>query len=173
MSADRIEYVAGEKDAGRQMKSILRRELGLSSSLVKRLKWRGAFLVDGEPAHTDRMVLPGSVITVRLDEDAPEFPPEDGPLDILWEDEALLAVDKPAGLLMHPSFYRITGTLANFVSGYYRRTGQACAVHPWPTASPGITPPRARSAPSTRSAAWTGTPSAWCCWRKTPTSTPR
>lgn len=122
-----ITHTAGR--AGKLL-SFLRRELGLSSSLVKRLKWRGAFLVDGEPAHTDRMVLPGSIITVRLDEDAPEFPPEDGPLDILWEDEALLAVDKPAGLLMHPSFYRITGTLANFVSGYYRRTGQACAVHP-------------------------------------------
>ena len=110
--------------------TFLRRELGLSSSLVKRLKWQGAFLVDGLPVHTDHKVLPGQVITVLLDEAEPEFPPEDGPLDILYEDDALLAVDKPAGLLMHPSFYRDTGTLANRLLGYYQRTGQSCAVHP-------------------------------------------
>lgn len=110
--------------------SFLRRELGLSSSLVKRLKWRGAFLVNGETAHTDRMVEVGEEITVVLSEDAPDYPAEDGALDILYEDDALLALDKPAGILMHPSFHRNTGTLANFVAGYYARTGQPCAVHP-------------------------------------------
>ena len=110
--------------------SFLRRELGLSSSLVKRLKWRGAFLVNGETAHTDRMVEVGEEITVVLSEDVPDYPAEDGALDILYEDDALLALDKPAGILMHPSFHRNTGTLANFVAGYYARSGQACAVHP-------------------------------------------
>ena len=110
--------------------SFLRRELGLSSSLVKRLKWRGAFLVNGEVAHTDRVVEVGEEITVVLSEDAPDYPAEDGALDILYEDDAILALDKPAGILMHPSFHRNTGTLANFVAGYYARSGQACAVHP-------------------------------------------
>ncbi len=110
--------------------TFLRRELGLSSSLVKRLKWQNAFLVDGDPVHTDFPVQPGQQITVILDEPEPEFPPEDGPLDILYEDESLLAIDKPAGLLMHPSFYRVTGTLANRIAAYYAKTGQACAVHP-------------------------------------------
>ena len=110
--------------------SFLRRELGLSSSLVKRLKWRGAFLVNGEVAHTDRVVEVGEEITVVLSEDAPDYPAEDGALDILYEDDAILALDKPAGILMHPSFHRNTGTLANFVAGYYAKTGQPCAVHP-------------------------------------------
>ncbi len=110
--------------------TFLRRELGLSSSLVKRLKWQNALMVNGAAVHTDCWVEPGDRIAVALGEDAPEFPPEDGPLVILYEDEALLAVDKPAGLLMHPSFYRNTGTLANRLLGYYQRTGQPCAVHP-------------------------------------------
>ena len=110
--------------------SFLRGELGLSSSLVKRLKWRGALLLDGVPVHTDHPVAPGQTITVLLDEDTPDYPAQDGPLTILYEDEALLALDKPPGLLMHPSFRRNTGTLANFVAGYYARTGQRCAVHP-------------------------------------------
>ena len=53
-----------------------------------------------------------------------------GELHILYEDDALIAVDKPAGLLVHPSFSRNTGTLANFLLGYYQKTAQPCAVHP-------------------------------------------
>ena len=118
--------------AARQGKllTFLRRELELSSSLVKRLKWQSGFLVNGQPAHTDHPVNPGDVITVDLAEPLPEFPAEHGPLEILYEDDCLLAVDKPAGLLMHPTFYRTTGTLANRLLGYYAKTGQACAVHP-------------------------------------------
>lgn len=110
--------------------SFLRRELGMSSSLVKRLKWQQALLVNGLCVRTDYPVVPGDEITVLLAEERPEFPAENGPLENLYEDEALLALDKPAGLLMHPSFYRNSGTLANYVLGYYARTGQACAVHP-------------------------------------------
>ena len=110
--------------------SFLRQELGLSSSLVKRLKWQNAFLVDGDPVHTDHKLLPGMTITVILDEDTPDFPPQYEDIDILYEDESLIAVDKPAGLLMHPSFYRNEGTLANRLLGYYEKTNQPCAVHP-------------------------------------------
>lgn len=110
--------------------SFLRNELQLSSSLVKRLKWQNAFFVNDEPAHTDRRILPGDRIAVLLDEDTPEYPAECAPLDILYEDDSIIAIDKPAGLLMHPSFYRNTGTLANYLLGYYRQTGQSCAVHP-------------------------------------------
>ena len=110
--------------------SFLRQELRLSSSLVKRLKWQNAFLVNGVAQHVDHAVQPGDEICAVLDESKPDFAPEFEPLDILYEDDAILAVDKPAGLLMHPSFYRNSGTLANRVLGYYQQTGQACAVHP-------------------------------------------
>lgn len=110
--------------------TFLRKEMQLSSSLVKRLKWQNAFLVDGIAVHTDHKVYPGNVITAVLDELPPDFPAEYEPLDILYEDESLLAVDKPAGLLMHPSFYRNTGTLANRILGYYETTHQPCAIHP-------------------------------------------
>lgn len=58
--------------------SILRRELQLSSTLVRRLKYCGAYTVNGEPAHTDRPVRPGDVVRVCLDEPRPDYPAEDG-----------------------------------------------------------------------------------------------
>ena len=109
--------------------SALRRELRISDGLVRRLKPLDAFRVNGERAHTNRLLVPGDVVTVTIEEAAPDFPAEDGPLDILYEDDCLIAVDKPAGLIVHPTFTRQTGTLANFLLGHYRRTGQACGVH--------------------------------------------
>ena len=47
-----------------------------------------------------------------------------------YEDDYLLAVDKPAGMLIHPSRSCFSGTLANYVAGYYARTGQKSAFHP-------------------------------------------
>ena len=72
----------------------------------------------------------GDLITLPLDEPEPDYPPEDGELTILYEDEHLLAVDKPAGMLIHPSRSRNTGTLANLVAGYYEKCGQNSAFHP-------------------------------------------
>lgn len=109
--------------------SFLRTELGLSSSLVKSQKTGGVFRVNGKPVFTDFPVQPGDVVTALLTEGPPGFPAEDLPLNILYEDEALLAVDKGAGLWVHPSPSRYTGTLANGVAGYFARTNQPCGVH--------------------------------------------
>lgn len=122
-----LEYIS-QREA--KLLSILRREMELSSTLVKRLKYRGAFTVDGAVVHTNYLVRIGQSVCVCLDETEPDYPAEDSELQILYEDEALIAVDKPAGILIHPSSARNTGTLANYLLGYYRRTKQACAVHP-------------------------------------------
>ena len=113
-----------------RLSSFLREEMGMSAGLMNRLKWKELLFVNGIPQHTDYPVEPGDVITVALDEPEPEYPAEDGPLTVLYEDEHILAVDKPAGMLIHPSRSKNSGTLANLVSGYYRKTGQNSAFHP-------------------------------------------
>ena len=113
-----------------RLSSFLREEMKMSAGLMNRLKWKELLFVNGVPRHTDYPVQVGDVITVPLDDPEPEYPAEDGEITILYEDEHILAVDKPAGMLIHPSRSRLTGTLANFVLGYYRRTGQKCAFHP-------------------------------------------
>lgn len=110
--------------------SFLRRELRMSDGLIRRLKFLGCFFVDGQPAHTDLRVRPGQTVEAVIRENRPtEFLPEYDPLDVLYEDEALLAVDKPAGVIAHPTFRRSEGTLLTRVLGYYERTGQDCGVH--------------------------------------------
>lgn len=113
-----------------RLSSFLRGELKMSSGLMNKLKWGDSIQVNGAPQRTNYPVKPGDVITVGLDEETPEYPAADGPLTVLYEDEWLLAVDKPAGMLIHPSRAKNDGTLANFVAGYYRKTGRSCAFHP-------------------------------------------
>lgn len=113
-----------------RLSSFLRGEMQMSYSLMNKLKWGDAIQVNGEPQRTNFPVEPGDVITVRMDEEEPEYPAEDGELTVIYEDEHLLAVDKPAGILIHPSRSRNSGTLANYVAGYYQKTGQKSAFHP-------------------------------------------
>lgn len=115
--------------AGR-LSSFLKEEMGMSTGLVNKLKWQNKILVNGQPQHNDFTVSPGDVITAQLDEPKPEYPAEDGELTVLYEDEHILAVDKPAGMLIHPSHATMTGTLANRVIAYYQKSGQNAAFHP-------------------------------------------
>jgi 23S rRNA pseudouridine1911/1915/1917 synthase len=113
-----------------RLSSFLKEELRMSTGLINRLKWGDAIRVNGQSQHTDFAVQCGDVITVCLEEGKPEYPAQQGELTILYEDDHILAVDKPAGMLIHPSHSQFEGTLANYVAGYYEQTGQKAAFHP-------------------------------------------
>ena len=117
-------------DRAGRLSSFLQGEMAMSTGLINRLKWHEKILVNDKPQHTDFAVQPGDVITVLMDAPQADYPAEQGELTVIYEDAHILAVDKPAGMLIHPSRSCNTGTLANFVMGYYEKTGQVCAFHP-------------------------------------------
>ena len=113
-----------------RLSSFLLGEMKMSYALMNKLKWGDSLQVNGVPQRTNYAVKVGDEICIVMDEPIPDYPAEHGELEILYEDEYILAVDKPAGMLIHPSRSRNTGTLANFVAGYYQQTGQNSAFHP-------------------------------------------
>lgn len=115
---------------GGRLSAVLKEEMRISTGLMNRLKWQDKLFVNGVARHTDYQVAPGDVVSLALDEDRPDYPAEDAPIDMIYEDAYILAVDKPAGMLIHPSRATNTGTLANRVVAFYQRTGQNCAFHP-------------------------------------------
>src|SRR5262245_60860782 len=81
---------------------------------VQRAIKDGLVLVDGEPARASHLVQPGEIIHVTLPKPPPQdATPENIPLDILFEDDHLLIVNKPAGMVTHPAHGNYTGTLVN------------------------------------------------------------
>lgn len=113
-----LHYTATAEDSGKKLFSILRYRLHLSAGLIKRVKHQTLMYVNGTPVYTNHIIAPGDKITLPLPEEHADFPPEPGPLNILYEDEAIIALHKPAGIIIHPSATRNTGTLANRLLAY-------------------------------------------------------
>jgi len=119
-----LHHTAGAAEDGKKLKHVLRGELQLSSTLLKTLKWReGAIRLNGEAARVDAIVHAGDVITVTIDERAlreDDVAPLSLPLDIVYEDDCLLVLNKPANLAMHPKSTdlaapHLAGALVNYL----------------------------------------------------------
>lgn len=109
--------------------TFLRGEIGLSATLTKRLKALDACQVNGETVGIYHRVHTGDSIIITIEEELPNYTGEEGELNILYEDDAIIVLDKPAGITMHPTANRESGTLANRLVYYYQQTGQKCHIH--------------------------------------------
>jgi 23S rRNA pseudouridine1911/1915/1917 synthase len=126
-----VTWLVEPADEGRSLKEILYLRLKLSRSLVVKLKRQHKIAVNGTPAYTNRLVRGGDLIAVDLDlDERSEILPEAVPLEIVYEDEDLLVVDKPAGMPVHPAKRCQTGTLANAVAHYWRQSGYSALFRP-------------------------------------------
>lgn len=111
-------------------KAYLMRTRGISSGLWKRIKHSGTFAVNGVPAIAARTMLrAGDIVSYELPI-VSSVTPEQLPLTIIYEDNDLLIIDKPAGQLVHPTTRESRGTVANAVLGLYAARGTALDFHP-------------------------------------------
>ena len=102
-----LTYTVAPEQEGWPLRRLLRQELRISGSFLSRLKWRpGAILLNGQPATVAALVRAGDTVTADVSDlpgDNPHIRPVDYPLDILWEDQDLLILNKPAGIAIHPA----------------------------------------------------------------------
>ena len=116
------ELVVGADEAGQRLDAWLARRLPeLSRSRLQALIAAGEVEVDSAPARASARVRAGQRAVVRVPPAAAAEPKaEDIPLRIVHEDAALLVIDKPAGLVVHPGAGTATGTLVNALLGRVR-----------------------------------------------------
>lgn len=109
-----------------RLDAFLRRYHGFSSRTITSARHRpGGFLMNGIHIRTVDPVKAGAVITVDMGEEACQTPPCDAPVPVLWYDEHLCVLDKPAGMPTHQSLGHPTGTLANVFAGLPCALGRA------------------------------------------------
>ena len=102
----------------------------VSNSLWKRIKHSGTLKINGAQVHATRAIVKdGDLISYDILKPT-NIVAEDIPLDIIYEDESLLVINKPAGMLVHPTTRESLGTLANVVLGYYAKNNLKLAYHP-------------------------------------------
>lgn len=101
-----LTYTVTPEEDGRMVKGILRGSLQLSYTLLKSLKWReNAILLNGQSVHVNAIVHTGDVVSVALSERTPRedlYCANAAKPDIVYEDDDLLVLNKPAGVAMHP-----------------------------------------------------------------------
>ena len=121
---DKFQFHVGERDAGARLDHFLAARLTrLSRMRIASLAAAGACAVNGSAAHSGFKLHAGDSVEITFDEAAAEgaMTPEAIPLAILHEDADLLVVDKPAGMLVHPTRSVKSGTLANALAHHLNR----------------------------------------------------
>ena len=116
--ADTIQILTvEEEDIGTRCDRFLAGKLpDLSRSRIQELIAEGAVQIDGRPVKSSRKMMEGETVEIRIpDPEVPEIRPEAIPLDILYEDNDLLIVNKPKGMTVHPAPGHPDGTLVNAV----------------------------------------------------------
>jgi 23S rRNA pseudouridine1911/1915/1917 synthase len=113
---DARELVVGPDAAGERLDVFLARDAG-SRAAAQRLIDAGLVLVDGKPRPKRHAVAAGERITVRPAPAAPEPAVAPARFEVVYEDEHLLVVDKPAGVVVHPARGHRQGTLAQALAG--------------------------------------------------------
>lgn len=126
-----LEFYVNQEEEGKRVDAILRRH-GLSTSAIRRSKRRPhGLLLDGEDIYTSYLVHAGQTVSILADDKAPSaITPSDGPVDIRYEDDDLLVVDKPPGLAVHPCAGSWDDSLGARLVNYYHRIGLAAGFHP-------------------------------------------
>ncbi|HYM38182.1 MAG TPA: RluA family pseudouridine synthase [Nitrospiraceae bacterium] len=119
------EFVITEGEKPKRLDVFLaNRERDLSRSAVQRLIEKGRVQLNGEAARASQKIKPGDRITFDVPKAEPlELNGEPIPLDILYEDKALLVLNKPAGLVVHPAPGHWTGTLVNALLYHFETSG--------------------------------------------------
>jgi 23S rRNA pseudouridine1911/1915/1917 synthase len=107
-----LRFNVAERDAGSRLDKALaaREEVG-SRSVAEKLLRDGSVLVDGEPRSKSHRLEAGSIVAVELPQPSAGLRPEPVSVPVVYEDEHLLVLDKPAGLVVHPGAGVRKGTL--------------------------------------------------------------
>ncbi|HYK99169.1 MAG TPA: RluA family pseudouridine synthase [Candidatus Acidoferrales bacterium] len=115
------------EESGQRVDKFLAAHSLLSRSALQRLAREGRVRVDGEPVDPSYKVRAGQELVVDVPAAEPDMVlrAEDIAIDVLYEDEDVIVVNKPAGLVVHPAYGHKTGTLVNAVLGRLSsRTGR-------------------------------------------------
>src|SRR5215216_3571856 len=119
--AETLAFEVSVEDAGARLDAFLAARVeGVSRSTLKRAIDDGDVLVGGRAAKPSLKLKGGEHVEVELPAPPPsEVEPEEIPLDILHEDEEVVVVNKPAGLVVHPASGVASGTLANALAFHF------------------------------------------------------
>ena len=121
-----IDYIIDEDSAGLRVEQFLRRKRYSGQNLSEIKRMPKSILVNGVHEYMRQELSTGDHLQVRICEtqNSEKIPSTKLPLDIIYEDEDLLVLNKPAGMPIHPSLNNYTNSMANALAYYFQSQGK-------------------------------------------------
>lgn len=116
-------------EEGTKIREYLKTELGLSTRLIRSASINKKIFVNGQVVKMNRVLILGETIKIDLEKDeSQDIAPEKMDIDIVYEDEDILVVNKKPFMVVHPTKSYQSGTLANGIINYFMESNQNCIV---------------------------------------------
>lgn len=120
MNKEICKKIINDENSDKSIKQIISNELKLSSRIISNMKNNKGIKVNNEVVNINYIVKTGDILELSVfDQSTDEILPEKIDINIIFEDEELLVINKPPGMIVHPTSFHQYGTLANAVMYYY------------------------------------------------------
>ena len=128
MAISKYEHKVLAEEVGLTINQILKQNFRFSARFKTKIKYQKLIDLNGHQAPGYIKPDAGDIICVRLPEETSDFPPEDIPLDIIYEDDDIVVINKKPGIIVHPTKGHPYHTIANGIMKYMADTGQSFKV---------------------------------------------
>lgn len=128
----RLSIIISDEDNAKTVKYILKNKLDLSERMVKKLKFSSRIFLNSVSVYVNVLVHTGDHLEafVDIEEINADILPEPLDLDIIYEDDMLIAVNKPPNMVVHPTFQHFSGTVANALMYHFLQKNIKTLVRP-------------------------------------------
>lgn len=124
-------YTINKEFEGITLEEYLKNKLEISARNRQKLFHSSGVMVNGKKAFSKRILKENDVVSVKVQRDKDYgVIPEKGNVEIIYEDDYVIALNKPAGILVHPAGQTTKGTLANYLAGYFQEKKQIITIRP-------------------------------------------
>lgn len=124
-------YTINKEFEGITLEEYLKNKLEISARNRQKLFHSSGVMVNGKKAFSKKILKENDVVSVKVQRDKNYgVIPEKGNVEIIYEDDYVIALNKPAGILVHPAGQTTKGTLANYLAGYFQEKKQIITIRP-------------------------------------------
>lgn len=125
---EKFTFVLSEEEAGIPLKKVIKAKYHFSSRLMTKIKYQDLLMLNGKPVPGYTVGEPGDTVSVSIPDEISHFEPEDIPIDVIYEDQDLLVLNKQPGITCHPTKGHKDHTIANAVMKYMLDNNQSFKI---------------------------------------------
>ncbi len=118
---NRLKYQVSHEEAGMSLIDLMIQKMEISSRMVRRAKDGKSIQVNDHPMSVNGKVRTNDVVTVYLEEEPNIFEPQDMPIDVVFENQDLLVVNKQPYVVVHPTKGHPSGTIGNGIAHHFEK----------------------------------------------------